>query len=60
MAAHGRMSQGLCPRLAACATSYGCQTSRFFSREAEENVYVVGFVDKGLIYTDLKWEAWHA
>ena len=48
VAARGRMSQGLCPRAVAHATSYGCWTSGFFSQEVVEHVCGVGFIRQNL------------
>ena len=48
MAVHGRMNWGLCLRMVARATSYGCCTFGFFSWEVVEHVYGVGFIRRSL------------
>ena len=48
MAACGRKIRGLCPRVEAHEAANGGWTSGFFSREAEEHVYMVGFVKQRL------------
>ena len=57
MAAHGRKSWGLYPRVEAHTTANGCQTSGF-SRERLRSTFVwLVLSSKGLICTDLKEEA---
>ena len=48
VAAHRRKSQGLCLHVEACMIAYGCWNSRFFSREADKHVCIVGFVKRRL------------
>ncbi|KAL0009747.1 hypothetical protein SO802_004855 [Lithocarpus litseifolius] len=48
MAAHGRLSRELCPRVEARKTSFSCRTSGFFSREVVEHFCGVGFIRRSL------------
>ena len=46
--ARRRKSRGLCQHVEARAIAYSCRISRFFLQEAEEYIYVVGFVRRRL------------